>query len=458
MEHEKNQEPMQENKMGVMPIPKLLMQMSLPMVISMLVQAMYNVVDSIYVSHVSENALTAVSMAFPIQNLMIALACGIGVGMNALLSRCLGQKNYDAANDTADHGVLLCALGTAVFVLFGLFGAGFFFRTQTDIAEIVSGGTTYIAICSIASFGLFFEILFERLLQSTGKTFYSMITQGVGAIVNIILDPILIFGYFGLPKMGIAGAALATVIGQIVAMFVGMYLHHAKNHEVLIQLSKFRPKKQVILGILEVGIPSMLMMAIGSVMSYGMNRILFTFSSTAVAVFGAYFKLQSFVFMPIFGMNNGIVPIIAYNYGFQKPKRITQTIKLGMICAVVYMVFGFALFQLLPAQLLGFFDASPQLLAIGVPALRIISISFLAAGFCIVASSVFQALGNGVYSLLVSVFRQLLVLLPVAFLLAQTGNLDLVWLSFPIAEVISLALSVFFLMRIYKQRIATLPG
>lgn len=448
----------QENKMGVMPIPKLLVQMSLPMVISMLVQAMYNVVDSIYVSHVSENALTAVSMAFPIQNLMIAVACGIGVGMNALLSRNLGQKDYDAANDAADHGVLLCGIGMVLFVLFGVFASGIFFRTQTDIGEIVTGGTTYISICTIASFGLFFEILFERLLQSTGKTFYSMITQGVGAIVNIILDPILIFGYFGVPAMGITGAALATVIGQIVAMFLGMYLHHAKNDEVLIQLSKFRPKKQVILAILEVGIPSMLMMAIGSVMSYGMNRILFTFSSTAVAVFGAYFKLQSFIFMPIFGMNNGIVPIIAYNYGYKKPQRITQTIKLGMICAVIYMTLGFAAFQIFPAQLLGFFDASPELLRIGVPALRIISISFLAAGFCIVAGSVFQSLGNGMYSLMVSVFRQLLVLLPVAYVLSRTGNLDLVWLSFPIAEVVSLAVSAFFLVRIFRLRIRTLPG
>ena len=442
-----------QNKMGLLPVPKLLMQMSLPMVASMLVQALYNVVDSVYVSHISENALTAVSLAYPIQNLMIAVACGIGVGMNALLSRCLGQRDYDGANSAAEHGGLLMAIGTVLFMLFGMFAAGAFFESQTNIAEIVDGGTAYIRICCIGSFGIFFEIFFERLLQSTGKTFYSMIAQGTGAIVNIILDPILIFGIFGIPGMGIAGAAMATVIGQITAMLVGLYLHHRHNDEVLVKPLEFRLHRKTIATILQVGVPSLLMMAIGSVMSYGLNRILFSFSATAVAVFGAYFKLQSFVFMPVFGMNNGIVPIIAYNYGYKRPDRIKQTMKLGMGCAMGYMTLGALAFFLLPGVLLGFFDASPELLAIGVPALRTICLCFPVAAFCIVAGSVFQALGNGMYSLIMSVCRQLVVLLPVAFLLAQTGNVDLVWLSFPIAEVASCLLCVIFLIRIFKQKL-----
>ena len=450
MEQERN---VPQNKMGTLPVPKLLMQMSLPMVISMLVQALYNVVDSIYVSHISENALTAVSLAFPVQNLMIAVACGVGVGMNALLSRCLGKRDYDGANSAAEHGGLLMAIGTLLFVLFGLFGAGFFFRSQTNITEIVEGGTVYIRICCIASFGIFFEIFFERLLQSTGKTFYSMIAQGAGAILNIILDPILIFGIFGIPGMGIAGAALATVIGQIAAMLVGLYLHHRYNDEVLVKPLEFRLHRETIATILQVGIPSMLMMAIGSVMSYGLNRILFAFSATAVAVFGAYFKLQSFVFMPVFGMNNGIVPIIAYNYGYKRPDRIKQTMKLGMGCAIGYMTLGTLAFLLIPDVLLGFFDASPELLAIGVPALRTICLCFPFAAFSIVAGSVFQALGNGVYSLVMSVCRQLVVLLPVAYLLAQLGNVDLVWLSYPIAEVASGTLCAIFLIRIFKQKL-----
>lgn len=442
-----------QNKMGLLPVPKLLMQMSLPMVASMLVQALYNVVDSVYVSHISENALTAVSLAYPVQNLMIAVACGIGVGMNALLSRCLGQRDYDGANSAAEHGGLLCGIGTVLFMLFGFFAAGTYFAGQTDIAEIVEGGTIYTQICTIGSFGIFFEIFFERLLQSTGKTFYSMIAQGVGAIVNIILDPILIFGVFGIPGMGIAGAALATVIGQFAAMFVGFYLHHKHNDEVLLRPLDFQFHKKTIAAILQVGIPSMLMMAIGSVMSYGLNRILFTFSATAVAVFGAYFKLQSFVFMPVFGMNNGMVPVIAYNYGYKRPDRIKQTMKLGMGCAIGYMTLGAVVFFAIPGVLLGFFDASPELLAIGVPALRTLCLCFPVAAFCIVAGSVFQALGNGVYSLIMSVSRQLLVLLPVAWLLAKAGNVNLVWLSFPIAEVASCVLCVIFLVRIFKTKL-----
>ena len=442
-----------QNKMGTMPVPKLLMQMSLPMVISMLVQALYNVVDSIYVSHISENALTAVSLAFPIQNLMIAVACGIGVGMNALLSRCLGQHDYDGANSAAEHGGLLFGISTVLFMVFGVFGSGVFFASQTSIGEIVESGTVYIRICSVASAGIFFEIFFERLLQSTGKTFYSMIAQGSGAIVNIILDPILIFGVFGIPGMGIAGAALATVIGQFTAMIVAFYLHYKNNDEVLLKPSEFTFHNETIRTILQVGIPSMLMMAIGSVMSYGLNRILFTFSSTAVAVFGAYFKLQSFVFMPVFGMNNGIVPIIAYNYGYKRPDRIKQTMKLGMGCAVGFMTLGAVAFFTIPEVLLGFFDASPELLAMGAPALRTICLCFPVAAFCIVAGSVFQALGNGMYSLIMSACRQLVLLLPAAYLLAQLGNVDLVWFSFPIAEVGSCSLCIFFLIRIFKTKL-----
>lgn len=446
----------QENKMGVMPVNRLILTMSLPMILSMLVQALYNIVDSMFVSRLSENALTAVSLAFPAQNLMIAVATGTGVGVNAALSRSLGERNFDRANKIADHAVFLAIASYAVFAVLGLFFSRQFFLWQTDIEEIVDQGTDYLRICTLFSFGLFLEIASERLLQSTGKTVYSMYTQGLGAIINIIFDPIMIFGLFGFPKMGVAGAAAATVFGQILAAVLGIFLNKTRNQEIHVSFRGFRPNSEIIRHIYSVGIPSIIMSSIGSVMTFGMNKILIGFTSTATAVFGVYFKLQSFVFMPVFGLNNGTVPIIAYNYGAAKPDRILKTLKLAICYAVGIMLIGFAVFQLLPDKLLLIFEASENMLNIGVPALRTISVSFLFAGYCIVCSSMFQALGHGLLSLLVSVFRQLLVLLPSAFLLSKIGGLDLVWYSFPIAEICSIFFSTYFLRHVYKKEIEPL--
>lgn len=445
-----------ENKMGVMPINKLILSMSIPMMLSMLIQALYNVVDSMFVAQISENALTAVSLAFPAQNLMIAVATGTGVGINATLSRSLGEKNFARANRIAIHALFLAAVSYIVFALFGLFFAKQFFLLQTDDMEIVEYGTSYLQICTILSFGLFGQIAFERLMQSTGKTFYSMIIQGTGAILNIIFDPILIFGLFGFPRLETAGAAIATVFGQIVALILGFIINQAKNHEIRLDFKGFRPEKEIIGHIYSVGIPSIIMASIGSIMTFGMNKILITFTSTATAVFGVYFKLQSFVFMPVFGLNNGTVPIIAYNFGAGRPDRIMKTLKLAVLYAVSIMLIGLLIFQTATANLLMIFNASPTMLEIGVPALKIISLSFLLAGYCIVCSSLFQALGHGMLSLWISVLRQLVVLLPVAFVFAKLFGLQYVWFAFPIAEVFALIFSTCFLRHVYKKEVLPL--
>ena len=446
--------PEQENKMGIMPIPRLLITMSLPMMLSMLVQALYNIVDSMFVAKLSEDALTAVSLAFPIQNLMIAVASGTGVGVNALLSRNLGEKDFEGANRAARNGLFLAVVSCIVFAVAGGFGSHFFFAMQTDNPVILKYGTQYMTIITVCSVGIFLQITFERLLQSTGKTIYNMITQGTGAIINILLDPVMIFGLFGFPRLEVAGAALATVTGQLVAVILSFFFNHAKNKEINIRMRHFRPCARTIAVIYQVGLPSIIMQAIGSVMTFGMNKILLMFSSTAAAVFGVYFKLQSFIFMPVFGLNNGMIPIIAYNYGARNKKRITQTIKLSIIIAVSIMCAGFIVFQVAPEFLLRtLFDASDTMLKIGVPALRIISLSFIFAGFCIVAGSVFQALGNGVYSLIVSAARQLFVILPVAYAFAKLFGLHMVWWAIPIAEIVSLTFSALLLKRIYRLRI-----
>lgn len=445
-----------ENKMGVMPIPKLLITMSLPMIISMLVQALYNIVDSMFVAKLNEEALTAVSLAFPIQNLMIAVAAGTGVGINALLSRNLGERRFDDANLAAKNGLFLGFISSVVFAIVGGASAGFFFRVQTDNPLIVTYGTQYMQIVTILSIGIFMQIMTERLLQATGKTFYTMITQGLGAVINIILDPILIFGLFGFPRLEVAGAAWATVIGQIIAFLLGVYYNVAKNKELNLNMKGFRPNGKIISDIYKVGVPSIIMQSIGSVMTFGMNKILLMFSSTAAAVFGIYFKLQSFIFMPIFGLNNGMIPIIAYNYGARQKKRIMQTIRLSVAIAMGIMAVGLAVFQLKTASMLNIFDASEHMLEIGIPALRIISLSFIFAGFCIIVGSVFQALGNGVYSLIISVARQLLVILPVAYAFASLFGLHMVWWAIPIAELVSLTLSALLLRRIYRLKIKNL--
>ena len=443
-----------ENKMGIMPIDKLIVSMSLPIMISMLVQALYNIVDSIFVAKISEDALTAVSMAFPIQNLMIAVGAGTAVGVNALLARSLGEKDFDRVNKIAENAVFLVALSYAAFLLIGLFLVEPFYRSQTDIESIIQYGKDYMVVVCCFSFGIFTQLMFERMLQATGKTIYTMCTQGIGAVINIILDPILIFGLFGMPKLGVTGAAVATVIGQIAAGIMAASINHFKNHEVNIRMRGFRPSGHIIKMIYGIGVPSIVMQAIGSVMNYGMNVILISFSSTATAVFGVYFKLQSFVFMPAFGFNNGVIPIIAYNYGAGSRERVVRTMKHSVAYIMGLLFVGLIVFQTIPGPLLRLFEASDNMLAIGVPALRIISLSFIFAGFCIACGSAFQALGKAVYSMIVSVARQLVVLLPVAYLLSRLGNVDYVWWAFPIAEAMSLAMTILFLIILNKKVIS----
>ena len=442
-----------------MPVGKLVFNMSLPMMVSMLVQALYNIVDSIFVAKLSENALTAVSLAFPIQTLLIAVATGTGVGMNALLSKSLGEHNFKKANKIADNAAFIYAISYIVFLILGFTIVRPFYASQIGNAdvEIMELGIDYLSTIMIFSFGLFTQIFFERLLTSTGRTIFSMTSQLCGAITNIILDPIMIFGLLGFPKMGVTGAAVATVIGQCVAGIVAGTCNHKYNHDVSLSFKGFRPDIRLIGHIYAVGIPSIIMQSIGSIMTYSMNRILIEFSSTATAVFGVYFKLQSFFFMPVFGLNNGITPIIAYNYGAQNRKRMLKTIKLSLITAFSLTFIGFLCFEGIPQVLLGMFNASEDMLRIGIPALRIIGIHYLIAWFCIICGTVFQALGKAVFSMLVSIMRQLVVLIPAAFILSKLGGLHAVWWAFPIAELISLTVSLIFFIRINKTIISKIP-
>ena len=447
---------LQENKMGVMPVGKLLANMALPMILSMLVQALYNVIDSIYVSQVSESAVTALSLAFPVQNLQIGFAVGIGVGVNSLLSKSLGQKDQEAANRAAGNGMVLMFIVTVAFMLFGIFGVRPYYEMQSDVLETVEGGIAYSRICCLFTLGIFMEILGERLLQATGRTVYTMITQSAGAIINIILDPILIHGWFGLPAMGVAGAAVATVIGQWAAALLALYFNEKHNPEVQFGRRYAKLDKGTVQQILTVGVPSIVMNGIGSVMNFGMNQILQGFTETATSVFGIYFKLQSFFFMPLFGINNATISIIAYNYGARKPERMMKTLKIACGAAFCLMTCGFLVFQLVPDLLLGMFNPSDTFLEIGRSCLRTISFSFPVAAVCISLGASFQALGNGIYSTITSLCRQMFVLLPVAFLMSLSGNVNLVWLAYPIAEVVSGALTAFFFLRIYRQKIKPL--
>ena len=448
--------PLQENKMGTMPVGKLLFNMALPMILSMVVQALYNVVDSIYISQISESAVTALSLAFPVQNMQIGFAVGIGVGVNSLLSKSLGEQNQEAANRAAGNGMFLMFVAVVIFMLFGIFGARPFFEMQSDVTETVENGITYSSICCIFSLGIFMEILGERLLQSTGRTIHSMITQSTGAIINIILDPILIHGWFGLPAMGVAGAAVATVIGQWVAALLALYFNEKHNPEVQFGRRYFFPHGKTIRSILTVGVPSIVMNGIGSVMNFSMNQILQGFAETATSVFGIYFKLQSFFFMPLFGINNATISIIAFNYGARKPERITKTLKLACGTALALMITGLLVFQFFPDLLLSMFNPSEEFLIIGRSALRIISLSFPMAAIGIALSASFQALGDGIYSTITSLCRQMFVLLPVAYLLSLTGEVNNVWYAYPIAEIVSGAVTAFFFLRIYRQKIKPL--
>lgn len=457
---------LKENKMGVRPVGRLLFTMALPMALSMLVQALYNVVDSAFVakiSDVNQDALNAVSLAFPVQNIMIGVATGIAVGVNALLSRGLGEKNREEVNRSALNGLFLALCGTVLAALFGIFGAEAFMRSQTHNQAVIDYGATYIRIITIVSFGIFGEIIFERLLQSTGRTAYTLITQGTGAVINIILDPILIFGLCGMPRMEVAGAAVATVAGQIVAFVLALLLNLRRNPDVNLKLRGFRPDGRMIRRILGIGVPSMIMVAIGSVMYYGFNRILMRFEAVqaglgelGTAVFGAYFKLQSFIFMPVFGINNAVLAIAAYNYGARKPKRIMQVTRCGAFGAMCLMLLGVAAFQLFPEKLLALFNANEQMLSVGVPALRRLSLPFLFAGPCIIFGGVFQALGKSVYSMITSLARQIIVLLPAAYLLSLTEKISAVWFAFPIAEIASLAVSIVMMLTLYRKKIKPL--
>ena len=441
-----------ENKMGVMPVGKLLVTMAVPMILSMLVQALYNIVDSIFVARISQDALSAVSLAFSLQNFMIAIGAGTGVGINAYLSKSLGEKNFESANKVANHAIYFWAISYVIFLTIGLTLTETYFKIQTTDAAIISYGVEYMSVIACCCFGLFGQMFCERLLTSTGRTVLSMAVQMTGAVINIILDPIMIFGYLGCPAMGVRGAAIATCIGQCCACVVGIILNLKYNKDVTFSTKYMKPDLEVIGTVYKVGIPSIVMGSIGSVMTFGFNKIISGFTKTAIAVFGAYFKLQSFIFMPVFGLNNGIIPIIAYNYGAKCRERITKTVKLALIFAVSYMILGFASFELIPQVLLGLFKSNDPLenaalLEIGIPALRTIGIHFLLAGFCIVLGSTFQALGKATFSMVVSLMRQLVVLLPVAFLLSLTGELSNVWWAFPIAECMSLIVTSFFFFK-----------
>lgn len=449
-------ETLQENKMGVMPVGKLLVNMALPMIISMLVQAFYNIVDSVYVSQVSESAVTALSLAFPVQNMQIGFAVGVGVGVNALLSQSLGRKDQESVNWAAGQGVFLALVATGLFMLFGFFGVRPYYTMQSTVAETVEGGIAYTSICCIFTVGVFIQVLCERLLQATGRAMQTMILQGTGAIINIILDPVFIHGWWGMPKMGVAGAAVATVIGQCTGAVLGIYLNLRHNPEVQLRVKFMKPNWKVIAPILEVGIPSVVMNGIGSVMNFGMNQILQGFNEVATGVFGIYYKLQSLFFMPLFGINNATISILAYNYGARKPKRIVHTLKLATAVAVCIMLVGLAVFQLFPQALLGIFNPTEEFLAIGVKALRILCLPFPVAAICISLGASFQALGKGSYSTIVSLCRQLIVLLPAAYLLSLTGSVDNVWWSFPIAEVMSALVTGLLFAKLYRQKVKPL--
>ena len=449
-------ETLRENKMGVMPVGRLLVNMALPMIISMLVQALYNIVDSIYVSQVSESAVTALSLAFPVQNMQIGFAVGVGVGVNAFLSQSLGRKDQESANWAAGQGFFLMILCTAVFMLFGFFGVRPYYEMQSTVTETVEGGIAYTSICCLFTVGVFIQVLCERLLQATGRAIQTMVLQATGAILNIILDPVFIHGRWGMPKMGVAGAAVATVIGQCVAAVLGIYMNIRHNPDVQLGFKYMKPNWRIISPILTVGIPGVIMNGIGSVMNFGMNQILQGFHETATGVFGIYFKLQSLFFMPLFGINNATISILAFNYGARKPKRIVHTLKLATAVAVCIMLVGLAVFQLFPQALLGIFNPTEEFLAIGVKALRILCLPFPVAAICIALGASFQALGKGSYSTIVSLCRQLIVLLPVAYLLSLTGDVNNVWWSFPIAEVMSALVTGLLFGRLYRRKVKPL--
>lgn len=440
-------------KMGTAPILSLIFSMSLPAMFSMLVQSMYNIVDSIFVAQLGESALTAVSLAFPLQNLLIAVGVGTGVGLNSIISRRLGEHNEESASRTASHGIFLAICNSFVFVIFGFLFNRPFLQLFTEDPQVIQYGVDYLSVITTFCFGSMIQLALEKTIQSTGNMFYPMLIQLVGAITNIILDPIMIFGLFGFPALGVSGAAIATVIGQMVGMSLALYVVLRKNLAVKIHFKGFKPDMATIKNIYAVGLPSMVMQSIGSLLTTMINGILMSFSGAAVSVYGVYMKLQSFVMMPVFGLNQGLMPIMGYNYGAGNKKRLMQTLKYGTIIAACIMIAGTVVFMVFPVQMLQLFNASPDMMEIGVVALRTLSLSFLLASINIIFSTFFQALGNGVYSLIISVSRQLVIILPVAFFMAKFFGLDQVWLSMPIAEVVATVASIFMMRHVIRKSI-----
>lgn len=445
------------NKMGVMPIKKLLLEMAWPAILSMTINALYNIVDSIFVAQISEDALTAVSIVNPIQMLIIALSVGSGVGINSLIARRLGARNQEAADQAASTGLRIGVLNYFVFLIVGIFFTGMFVSGYAEEGTFIyEEACKYMAIVTIGSFFLNVEVVFEKILQSTGNMMAPMFCSLTGAVVNIILDPILIFGLIGAPEMGVAGAAIATVIGQVCSMIVGAIVIFRGDHLVSIKIKGFKVDWKIVADIYKVGLPSIVMQSIGSFMIIFYNMILVAYSSTAVAVLGVYFKIQSFVFMPVFGLNQGAMPIMGYNYGARNRERLMLAYKEALKVAIVVMALGTLIFQTLPTQLLLMFDASEEMLAIGVPALRIISICFIPAAFGIINGTLFQGTGHGIYSLMCSLIRQLVGILPLAYILIRIGGVTLSWASFPLAEVIGLVYSALMLRKLYRTEIKTM--
>lgn len=445
----------QSNKMGTAPITPLIWKMALPAMLSMMVQALYNIVDSIFVAKISSQAFNAISIAFPIQMLMISLAIGTGIGINSLVSRRLGENRKKEADSAATHGIILGLFSWLIMVLVGVFGATAFFTMTTDNQAVIEMGTQYIQIVTVFSFGSFLQINIEKTLQATGNMIFPMFSQLLGCVINIILDPILIFGLLGAPKLGIRGAAIATVTGQIFAMIFCFIIILVKNHDVHISFKKFKFSFRTIRDIYEVGIPAIIMQAISSVLVTLLNMILITFSDAAVNVLGIYYKLQSFVFMPVFGLTQGVMPVLGYNFGACNKDRILKALKVGLTGAVCIMTLGTILFWVFPDFLLTLFSADEETMILGRTALRFVSFCFVPAAIGIMLSTFFQACGMGMKSLLISLIRQLICILPAAYLLSKI-SVHAIWFSFPISEVVASVISVFFFFDIYKKTIKNL--
>lgn len=444
-------EKIKENKLGIDPIGKLLFTVSFPIIISMLIQALYNMVDSYYIGKISEEAFTAVSIAFPLQNIMVGIAVGTGVGTNSLLSRSLGEKNFDKANLSAENGIFLSILYGIILLILSFVLPRYYYISQNVSQEIVNYGVEYLSTIMAFSMGVFIQINCERLLQSTGRSILTMFTQGIGALINIIFDPIFIFGYFGFPAMGVKGAAIATVVGQIIGALFGIYFNFKLNKDI--QIKKIRPRLQIIKKIYEVGLPSIVMISVTSTTIYFLNKILSIYSTSAIAALGAYYKIQSFIFLPIFGLTNGMVPIIAYNYGAENKKRIIKTIKLTMIVGTIMMILGTAILWIFPEELLDIFSASDAMKEVGITMLRIIALCFIFAGISIMGGSVFQALGNGILTLIDAVIRNIIIILPYTYIVSRIAPIEYVWWSYLLSETSSIIFVSYFMKNFAMKRI-----